>query len=100
MYTLGEGVPKDSAKAVEWYRAAAVQGLADGQYYLGMMYAEGDGVQRDNVLAYGWFKLAAITGKTAAITKRAHAQSQLSDNELAEAQRLSSGWKKGQVLVR
>ena len=100
MYALGEGVPKDSSKAVEWYRDAAVQGLADAQYYLGMMYAEGDGVQKDNVLAYAWLNLAANSDRANAIAKRTGIESQLSKNELAEALRLSSGWAIGRLIER
>ncbi len=35
MYTLGFGVPQDYAEAMKWYRLAAEQGLAGGQYNLG-----------------------------------------------------------------
>ena len=41
MYENGEGVPKDSVKAVEWYRKAAEQGYAPAQFKLGWMYANG-----------------------------------------------------------
>ena len=30
-YSAGDGVPRDSQRAVEWYRKAAEQGNADGQ---------------------------------------------------------------------
>jgi len=43
MYAKGEGVPKDAAEAVNWYRKAADQGNADGQFGLGWMYAQGEG---------------------------------------------------------
>src|SRR3954463_716564 len=38
MYSGGEGVPQDDAKAVKWYRKAAEQGLAAAQNNLGTMY--------------------------------------------------------------
>lgn len=100
LYALGEGIPKDAVKAVNWYRQAATQGLADAQYYLGIMYSEGDGVPQDAVLAYAWLNLAAISNRENAIAKRDATAFQLSKAELAEAQRLSSGWTKGQNLVR
>jgi uncharacterized protein len=31
MYQYGEGVPKDDAEAVKWYRKAADQGNSDAQ---------------------------------------------------------------------
>lgn len=41
-YAAGTGVPKDSAKAVEWYRRAADQGHVWAQDALGDAYADGD----------------------------------------------------------
>jgi TPR repeat protein len=36
MYDNGEGVPQDDAEAVRWYRLAAEQRLARGQFNLGL----------------------------------------------------------------
>ncbi|HEM9355462.1 TPA: sel1 repeat family protein, partial [Streptococcus agalactiae] len=44
-YDNGRGVRQDYTQAVQWYRKAAEQGLADAQYNLGMMYANGQGVR-------------------------------------------------------
>ena len=44
MYAVGTGVTQDHAEAVRWYRLAADQGHANGQYNLGVMYAHGTGV--------------------------------------------------------
>ena len=46
-YYNGEGIEKDFAKAVEWYEKAALQGYAEGQYYLGYCYYEGEGVEQN-----------------------------------------------------
>lgn len=99
MYRKGEGVPKDAVKAVEWYRKAAEQGEADAQTNLGWVYGNGEGVAQDVVLAYAWSNLAAASDPSAT-KNRDYYESQLSAVEKAEAQRLSSGWKKGQSLVR
>ena len=40
--TNGEGVPKNDAEAVTWYRKAAEQGYANAQFNLGYMYASVD----------------------------------------------------------
>ncbi|MBK8317971.1 MAG: sel1 repeat family protein [Betaproteobacteria bacterium] len=40
MYTNGNGVNKDSAKAFEWYQKSAEQGNQQGQNSLGIMYYE------------------------------------------------------------
>ena len=63
MYAYGEGVPKDDAQAVKWYRLAADQGDAMAQAALGLMYANGEGVPRDYVLAYMWLNLGAARGQ-------------------------------------
>ena len=55
MYGTGQGVPKDDAKAVSWYRKAAGQGHARAQYNLGAAYANGTGVIRSKETAVEWF---------------------------------------------
>ena len=59
MYGVGRGVAKDDVEAVKWYRKAAEQGLADGQFFLGWMYEEGRGVAEDEVEAVKWYRKAA-----------------------------------------
>ena len=51
MYENGRGVAKDEARAVELYQAAADQGLAAAQCYLGFMYENGRGVAKDEARA-------------------------------------------------
>ena len=46
-YREGDGVPKDAAEAVRWYRLAAEQGHAGAQGSLGVAYQNGEGVPRD-----------------------------------------------------
>jgi TPR repeat protein len=100
MYDDGEGVPKDKAKAAEWFQKAAAQGNADAQLFLGLMYVTGEGVSKDMVLAYAWINLAAGRGNETAVTPRDLYEARLSSIERAEAQRLSSNWKMGQIFVR
>ncbi|MBN8476124.1 tetratricopeptide repeat-containing serine protease family protein [Sulfuritalea sp.] len=100
MYATGVGVPKDGAKAVEWWQKAAAQGLVLAQYNLGVSYADGDGVAKDIILGYAWLNIAAVGGNPDALKGRGIAESRLSGNQLAEAQRISSNWKRGQILVR
>lgn len=58
-YEHGEGIPKDYAKAMEYYCLAARRGSADGLYALGWMYANGRGVTRDEKTAAALFAQAA-----------------------------------------
>ena len=58
----GEGVTKDTARAVELYCEAARLGDADAQFSLGWMYANGRGMARDNRLASLFFGMSAAQG--------------------------------------
>jgi TPR repeat protein len=62
MYSDGQGVPKDDAEAVRWYRLAADQGYANAQYNLGVMYVNGTGLLKDDTEAVRWYRLAADQG--------------------------------------
>jgi hypothetical protein len=55
------GVPRDSQEAMKWFRLAADQGFADGQFRLGGMYDVGQSPQNP-VEAIKWYTLAAKQG--------------------------------------
>jgi hypothetical protein len=61
-YEHGEGVPKNSSKAVELYCTAAKLGDAESQYSLGWIYANGRGLLRDDAMAAYFFDMAARQG--------------------------------------
>jgi hypothetical protein len=52
----------DYAEAARWYRIAAAQGDAKGQFNLGIAYDKGDGVTRDRAEALSWYRKAADQG--------------------------------------
>ena len=58
-YYKGDGVVKDYAEAVKWFRKAAEQNNADAQCYLGDCYDNGQGVVKDYVEAVKWYRKAA-----------------------------------------
>jgi TPR repeat protein len=58
-YATGQGVVKDQAEAVKWYRKAAEQNDAEAQNNLGACYANGQGVAKDEVEAVKWYREAA-----------------------------------------
>jgi hypothetical protein len=62
MYADGEGVTKDAAEAVKWYRKAAEQGDAGAQVFLASRYRYGDGVAKDSAEAAKWYRKAAEQG--------------------------------------
>ncbi len=60
-YELGEGVDKNPAQAVSWYRKAAENGWAGGFVRLGKCYASGLGVPLDHAKAVElWLQAIAI----------------------------------------
>jgi Sel1 repeat len=59
MHSRGQGVPRNEADALKWYRMAADQGHAGAQNNLGIIYTFGKGVPKDYILAYMWYDIAA-----------------------------------------
>jgi TPR repeat protein len=94
LYDSGKGMPKDDTQAAAWYRKAAEQGFARAQFSLGLQYVVGKGVPKDYVQAYKWWNLAAGQGYQEAIMNRKmlEGDSRMSNDQLAEAQRLSREW--------
>ncbi len=92
MYAEGEGVAQDCQEAVRWYRLAAEQGHAAGQFSLGAMYTAGQGVPKDYVLAHMWINLAAGKGMKEAVQGRDVRRKLMTPDQRAEAQRLAREW--------
>jgi len=90
MYAEGNGVPKDEAKAADWFQKAAAQGNAFAQAALGVMYAQGRGVPKDYVRAYAWMNLAATKSAAEAAKTRDMLEKQMTTEQIAAAQKLSS----------
>ena len=62
-YGNGASGDNDLAIAAEWYRKAAMQGLADAQFALGEYYASGlGGLEKSDSMAVHWYKQAAEQG--------------------------------------
>jgi len=59
MFRKGDGVPKNTADAAQWYRRAAEQGAGDAQSALGKIYRDGEGVPKNDAEAAKWFRKAA-----------------------------------------
>ncbi len=56
---LGQGVQKNSARAVMRYRQAANQGNAEAQFHLGEKYELGQGVPQSKPIAMEWYNKSA-----------------------------------------
>lgn len=63
IYTAGHGgVTVDYKRAAQWFSEAAVNGVANARYNLGVLYHQGLGVDRDINKAIGWYRAAAKIG--------------------------------------
>lgn len=94
MYDEGRGVARDDAKARAWFQKAAEQGDVKAQLKLGLMYAGGEGGQKDYVQVYKWSALSVEHGMMAAGILRDTLASTMTPEQLAEAKRLVSEWKR------
>ena len=65
-YELGRGVPKDAARALEWYRKAAAAGFSEAQFNLGVLLFNGKDVPPNEKEAARWFIAAGQNGIFAA----------------------------------
>jgi len=61
-YEIGNGVERNSAKAIELYCEAARLGDAEAQYNLGWIYANGHGTKKDDATAAYFFTMSANQG--------------------------------------
>lgn len=61
-YYKGNGVPRDYAEAVKWYRLAADQGQAKSRFMLGVIHERGQGMSPDYFEAVKWYRAAAEQG--------------------------------------
>ena len=61
-FQKGQGVAKNSLKAIEWYTRAANQNVTPAQLNLGIMYARGEGVAVNERQARYWLERAAKRG--------------------------------------
>ncbi len=61
-------------------------------FELGMMYSVGRDVPIDLVSAHKWFNLAAAKGNAEAMRLRREIANQMSDGEIAAAQRAARDW--------
>ena len=67
----------------------------DMLFELGMMYSVGRDVPVDLVSAHKWFNLAAMKGNSNAIRLRRELADQMSEGEIAAAQRAARDWLRG-----
>jgi hypothetical protein len=64
----------------------------DVLFQLGMMYSTGSSVPADYITAHKWFNLAAMRGNKEASRLRREIAEQMSESEIAAAQRAARDW--------
>ena len=74
---------------MQQYLKAAEQGHAMAQYSLGSMFYFGQGIPKDDINAYAWLGIAAAGGFEPAQNYRDVIASQISPEELEQAQILA-----------
>lgn len=74
--------------------AMAIEATANGDilFDLGVLYSSGRNGLIDLVAAHKWFNLAALRGRVDAISLRQEVAGQMSDAEIALAQREARAW--------
>lgn len=89
-YLTGQGVPRDSRKAADYFEAAAKRGRHDAALELGQCYKDGHcglgedfGLRQDFTSACEWLLIAHALGNDS--TCDAYVQSHLSPSEIQEA---------------
>lgn len=65
---------------------------ADALFILGNRYSTGRDVKQDLVAAHKWFNLAAMMGHEGAFAARADLASEMTSEQVAEAQRQARAW--------
>jgi uncharacterized protein len=86
MYAQGFGVEQDYNRALSWYGKSAKKGYALAQNKIGLMYLEGKGVKQSNIKAYAWAAIAYEQGIEDAKQVLSIAKSNMSADEMKEAE--------------
>jgi uncharacterized protein len=84
---------RDGAHYVEKFVQMAEGGEPEAFYNLGLAFATGQGgINVDLVSAHKWFNLAAVHGIEQALAERAALAREMTNAEIAEAQRQAREW--------
>jgi TPR repeat protein len=91
-YSAGDGVPRSTASAEQWYRRAAERGHGLAAYRLAFLHLRGrtGARKKDYVQAYFWFHVAAQESVGDAARWLERVRKKMSDEELAAAESLTA----------
>ena len=87
LYRQGQGIPRDTKEAANWFSLAADNGDREAQFALGLLYAQGEGVEKDLEKAKALFEQAANNGQKDAQLNLAmiYMQGQIARQDLTRA---------------
>ena len=74
------------------HAALAATNGAEVFFRLGLMHASGRTVPQDLVAAHKWLNIAAMKGNAEAARLRREIAGEMSEDQIAEAQRQARGW--------
>lgn len=77
-------------ESLERMRQSAEQGNTEAQLEMGILYEFGFNMPKNNVTALAWYLRAAAQGDELAVKRRDQLKSQMSTDEIAAADKLSS----------
>jgi len=100
LYLDGPERARDEQKAFFWTRRAALSGDQNAQYTLGRMYEAGRGVKPNVIGAYVWYKIAIASGSDLAREAHGNLVSNLSREQIAEAERQIEKLRRGRKPQR
>jgi hypothetical protein len=72
--------------------SAASTTVQQDPFQLGMMYSTGGSVPADMIAAHKWFNIAAMAGNAEAARLRREIAEEMSEAEIAAAQRAARAW--------
>lgn len=93
MCANGQGIPKDDAKALQWFQKAAGQGDCGAQFHLGNIHQRSSfgastvNATESRIEAYKWFHLAAAQGYLGAQTAYETLTKSMSTTDVADGDR-------------
>ena len=86
----GVGILQNFGESAKWLHVAARRGNPEGMLEYGRLFRDGIGVEKDPLRAYVWFNRASAARNLDAVRERELIIRQLSPEQLAQAQKLSS----------
>ena len=89
MYDQGLGLRQDYRKALNWYGKSAKNGFGLAQYKIGQMYIAGHGAKQNYIKAFAWLKTATSQGVRGKNNDLAMVISELTPEQLIDANRLA-----------